>query len=186
MAQNFTTKIAGLMLGGLALSACSSGGDADKDGDGNITAEEAKNELASGGAIIMKPGEYEMKITFTELEAPGLPGATKDIMAREMTKGMTVKNCVTQEQIDNPSADMFGGQGDDTCKLDKFDRSGSSMTVAMTCTPPGGLKMVSSMKGSFAAESYTMDIEQKMTGMPTGDMSMKGRVEAKRVGDCPA
>ncbi len=173
-------------LAAIALAACSSGGDADKDGDGKVTAEEASAEMAEGGKIALNPGEYEMNISFSEIDAPGIPAQAADMVKEQMAKGMTVKNCVTQEQIDNPGADMFGGQGDDTCKIDSLDRSGNDMKLQMTCSPSGGMKMVSNMEGSFAKESYTMNIEQKMTGMPTGDMSLKGKIEAKRLGDCPA
>ncbi|MEE9434517.1 MAG: DUF3617 domain-containing protein [Sphingorhabdus sp.] len=178
-------KILILGAASLALAACSSGGDADKDGDGKISAEEASAEMASGGKMELQPGEYEMKVSFTEVDAPGIPEVARDMVMKQMAKGMTVKNCITKEQAENPGADMFGGQGDNSCKMDKLDRSGNSMNVAMTCNPEGGMKIVSSMQGTFGKDSYTMTIDQKMTGMPTGDMAMKGKIEAKRIGDCP-
>jgi len=180
------TKAAVAIAAGLMAAACSSGGDADRDGDGNITAQEARAEMASGGAVNMTPGEYEMKISFTEMDAPGIPAVARDAMSKQMLQGMTFKNCVTQKELDDPGAAMFGGQDDDSCKLERFDRSGGNMRVAMTCTQPGGLKMSSSMNGSFGADSYAMDVEQKMTGMPMGDIHLKGKIEAKRIGDCPA
>lgn len=169
----------------LALAACSSG-DADKDGDGNVSAEEASAEMSSGGNMNLIPGEYEMTVSFSEIEAPGIPAEAAGMMKAQMAKGMIVKNCVTQEQIENPGADMFGGQGDDTCKVDSLDRSGDSMKLQMTCNPQGDMKMISNMDGSFAEDSYTMNIEQQMTGMPTGDMTLKGKIDARRIGDCPA
>lgn len=173
-------------MAALALAACSSGGDADKDGDGKITAEEATAEMAEGGKMSLIPGEYEMNISFSEIDAPGIPEQAAGMMKAQMAKGMSIKNCMTQEQIDNPGADMFGGADDDSCKIDSMDRSGNDMKMQMTCNQPGGMKMVSKMEGSFAKESYSMNIEQAMSGMPTGDMKLKGKIEAKRLGDCPA
>lgn len=169
----------------LAMVACSSDTDADKDGDGEVTSKEAA-ELMADGSGQMQPGEYEMNISFSQMDAPGVPEAAAGMMKEQMAKGMTVKNCVTKEQIENPGADMFGGQDDDTCKVNKLTRSGNGMELTMTCSPQGGITMVSNMKGEFAKDSYVMDIEQKMTGMPTGDMSLKGKIEAKRIGDCQA
>jgi len=169
----------------LAIAACSSG-DADKDGDGNVSTQEASAEMADGGKMNLTPGEYEMTISFSEIDAPGIPAEAAGMMKEQMAKGMTVKNCVTEEQIENPGADMFGGQNDDSCKVDSLDRSGDSMKLQMTCSPQGDMKMVSNLEGSFAKDSYTMNIEQQMTGMPTGDMTLKGKIDAKRIGDCPA
>jgi hypothetical protein len=44
----------------------------------------------------------------------------------------------------------------------------------------------SKMEGSFQAESYSMTMEQKASGTPMGEMTMKGKIDGKRLGDCPA
>jgi len=31
-----------------------------------------------------------------------------------------------------------------------------------------------------------MNMEQKTSGTPMGEMKMKGRIEGKRIGECPA
>jgi len=169
----------------LAMAACSSGDDADKDGDGEVSASEATAELNEGGKIPLQPGEYQMKITFTEIDAPGIPAAAASAMKDQMAKGMEVKNCVTAEQIENPGAEMFGGETNDGCKIDKLERSGNEMDLSMTCEQEGGLKMTSNMQGEFSSNGYVMNIDQEMSGMPTGDMSLKGKIDAKRLGDCP-
>jgi hypothetical protein len=40
------------------------------------------------------------------------------------------------------------------------------------------------MTGEFGAEAYTLNIDNKMTGGPQGDMSMKGIMSARRIGEC--
>jgi hypothetical protein len=42
------------------------------------------------------------------------------------------------------------------------------------------------MDGQFSAESYEMDVLQKTSGTPMGEMSMTGKITGKRLGDCPA
>ena len=42
------------------------------------------------------------------------------------------------------------------------------------------------MRDSFAAESYSMTMDQKTEGTPMGAMTMKGKIEGRRIGDCPA
>jgi hypothetical protein len=56
----------------------------------------------------------------------------------------------------------------------------------MTCKPQGGMTIASKMDGSFAKEIYTMTMDQKSGGTPMGDLTMKGKVEGKRIGECPA
>ncbi len=166
------------------LAGCS--GDADKNGDGKISAKEASNEMASGGAIAMKAGEWETKITFAKIDAKGMPEAAKGQMMASMGKGVTVKSCLTEEQVKNPGADFFGSPQESNCTFDQMDRSGNSMKVAMTCKPDGKTVVKSTMNGRFSAESYEMDIEQKTSGTPMGDIGMTGKITGKRLGDCPA
>lgn len=168
----------------LALSACSDKG-ADADGDGKVSNEEAQKELSQGGAVAMKPGLWEVKIKFDSIEAPGLPEAAKAQMTKAMTE-MSVKSCLTKEQAEKPGADFFGGDENSNCSFEQLNRSGNKMTVAMTCKPEGGITVASKMDGSFEGESYVMNMEQTTSGTPMGEMKMKGRIEGKRIGECPA
>ena len=164
----------------LALAACSSGGDADKDGDGKVSAGEVKEAMAG---TEMQPGEYEVKITFSEMEAPGMPEQMRTMLMESMAK-KGLKTCITEEQAKNPGADMFGQNDESGCKMEKLDRSGNKMNAVMTCNT-GGVKMAATMDGTFKSDGYTMNMEQKITGAPSGDMSMKGQITANRIGVCP-
>jgi hypothetical protein len=176
-----------LILGvaALALSACSDKG-ADADGDGKISDAEAKAEMGSGGAMAMKPGEREVKIAFDKIEAPGVPAEAQSKMKEQMGKGMTQRSCLTQAQVDKPGGDFFGAPEEANCTFDELSRSDNSMKVAMTCKPGGSLVVKSKMDGQFAAETYTMNIEQSTEGTPMGPVKMTGKIVGTRVGDCPA
>ncbi len=177
-------KLAMIIGAFLAVTGCSNKG-ADNDGDGKITEKEASAEMAKGGATAMKPGLWEIKVSVNEFAAPGVPAAMQSAMKESAAKGVTTKNCMTKEQVENPNADFFGGRKEAGCTYNKLDRSGNTMSVSMTCKPGG--KMVSNiiMDGSFAAESYKMKMNQKIEGTPMGAMELKGVIEGKRLGDCP-
>ncbi len=168
----------------LALSACNNKG-ADTDGDGKVTAAEAAKEMGSGGAMAMKPGEWEVKVSYDTIDAPGLPANMATMMKDKMGKGVSVKTCLTKEQAEKPGADFFGGADESNCSFSEMDRSGNTMKVAMTCKQ-GAVTISNKMQGSFAEESYSMTMDQKTEGMPMGAMAMKGKIEGKRIGDCPA
>lgn len=169
----------------LAITACSDKG-ADTDGDGKVTAAEAQKELSTGGAIAMKPGMWEVKISFDSIDAPGMPEAAKAQITKVTGNGISAKSCLTKEQAENPGADFFGGDASANCSFDQLDRSGNKMSVQMTCKPQGGIVISTKMAGNFEAETYSMTMEQKTSGAPMASVTMKGKIEGKRVGDCPA
>ncbi len=176
-----------LILGvaALAISACSDKG-ADADGDGKISDAEAQAEMGSGGKMAMKPGQWEVKISFDKIDAPGIPANMQGKMKEQMGQGMTQQSCLTQAQVDKPDGDFFGAPEEANCTFEELSRSGDAMKVAMTCKPGGSMTVKSKMDGKFAAETYTMTIEQSTEGTPMGAVKMAGKIEGKRVGDCPA
>lgn len=176
-----------LILGvaALAISACSDKG-ADADGDGKISDAEAKAEMGSGGAMAMKPGLWEVKIGFDKIDAPGVPASLQGKMKEQMSNGITQQSCLTQEQVDKPGGDFFGAPAESNCTFNELARSGNGIKVEMTCKPGGNMTVKSTMDGQFGAETYTMNIEQSTEGTPMGKVKMTGKIDGKRVGDCPA
>jgi hypothetical protein len=166
------------------LSACSNSG-ADNDGDGKISETEASAEMAKGGATAMKPGLWEIKVSVADFIAPGVPAANLATMKTNAEKGVTTQSCMTKDQVEKPDANFFGGRQEGGCVYNKLARSGNTMSVAMTCKPGGKMVSVVTMDGTFAAESYTMKMTQKVEGTPMGAMEIIGAIEGKRLGDCP-
>ena len=169
----------------LAISACSDKG-ADADGDGKVSNNEASAEMAQGGSMMMQPGEWETKITFSKVEGKSLPPQAAKMMKEQMAKGVTTKSCMTKEQSEKPGSDFFGAPPEANCTFDELNRTGAEMKVAMTCKPSPAMTLKSKMDGTFGKTSYTMNIEQSTKGPPMGEIQMIGKIEGKRVGDCPA
>ncbi|MES2781616.1 MAG: DUF3617 domain-containing protein [Pseudomonadota bacterium] len=173
-----------LSAAALAVSACSNKG-ADTDGDGKISDAEATTEMADGGAMAMKPGLWEVKIGFDKIEAPGAPAGMQDQIKAQMGQGVTQRSCLTQAQAEKPGMEFFGAPPEANCTFDDLDRSTDGVKVSMTCKPTGPIVVKSKMDGKFNAETYTMNIEQNTEGTPMGAVKMTGKIEGKRVGDCP-
>lgn len=174
-----------LGVAALAISACSNTG-ADTDGDGKISTAEATTEMAKGGAMAMKPGLWEVKIGFNKVEAPGAPADVQEKMKAQMGQGVTQRSCLTKEQVEKPSTDFFGAPPEANCTFEELSRSADGIKVAMTCKPGGAMVIKSKMDGKFQAETYTMNIDQSTEGTPMGAVKMTGKIDGKRVGDCPA
>jgi Protein of unknown function (DUF3617) len=163
------------------LTACSGGDDNTKGKSANSTAATKSIDL-----INVKPGLWETKITFKTVDAQSLPEATKQQMIAAMGKGITMKSCVSEEQTEKLGAEFFGSPKGSNCLVEAVNVSGAQMSVKLTCKPGGKTVISSSMTGRFGADYYTMDMQQKTSGTPIGDLITTGRVDGKRLGDCPA
>jgi len=169
----------------LALSACSGGG-ADGDADGEITAEEAMAEMEQGPEIALEPGQWEQSVNFTELDMPGAPDAVKDMLTKNMAASVTSQSCLGPDDVTKPDADFFAGQGNGNCTYREFDRNGSRLKLSMTCEEPGQGASTIAMEGEFGATEYAFDVATTVEAQGAQAMSMKGRVTARRIGECPA
>ena len=122
---------------GLALlTACSDGGaeaDAGADGDVAVAEEDAVVDAAADDAVQLRAGQWENTIEFTEFDVPGVPQSMKDMLARQMGQSITTKACITQDQAEKPDAGFFGGEKNENCTYDTFDRTGNNLSLRMTC-----------------------------------------------------
>ena len=167
----------------MTLAACSGG---EKNAAQKADASEAGVAKAASATMQIKPGLWETKITFKSIEAKGLPEAARSQMLKAMGSGVTVKSCLTKEQASNPGAEFFGSAKGSNCSVRSREVSGNAVSIAMTCKPDGKTVIESKMTGTFSENSYTMDVNQKTTGTPMGDLVTAGDVEGKWLGECAA
>jgi Protein of unknown function (DUF3617) len=167
----------------ITLSSCSKSEDevAEKAGASDPIAAQTNS-----APMRVKPGLWETKITFTSIKANGLPKAAQSQMLKAMGKGVTVKSCLTKEQTDKPSAEFFGSAKGSNCTIGTMQVSGGTADVAMTCKPDGKTVIESKMTGTFADNSYKMNVHQTTKGTPMGDLVTMGQVEGKWLSECAA
>ncbi len=166
------------------IAGCSDSGTADADGDGTITQEEVAAEVADGPAVAMRAGRWEHTVQFSELNVPGVPAGMEDMVKQQMGSGITTSRCMTEEEVNRPNADFFGGEKQQNCTYEEFDRSGNRMTLRMTCDAGNGAKANVAMDGEFGSDSFELQLDNTVTGSPAGDVTMKGTISGKRIGDC--
>ncbi|GLV22669.1 hypothetical protein TomMM35A_25150 [Sphingobium sp. TomMM35A] len=148
--------------------------------------EEVRAEVQK---VQLKPGQWEGAYTLEDIEMPNVQGGS-DQMKEQMKKMMSrssIKYCVSPEEAANPSGKMFSGQESKDCTYKGFDVSGGSVKGEIACKSEHGT-MNAVMSGSYAPESYEMQMDMKMSGAPGGmNMSMKAKTTGKWVGaDCVA
>lgn len=189
--MNVKTYLA-LSAGLIALAAC--GGPEKKEG-GNASGEAAAaggsgsdgGALAGGSATLrLEPGEWETIVESVSVEAPNMPQQARDMMAKAMGGSkMSVRHCVTPEEANRPSGDLFSGRKDGNCTSKDFSVSGGRVQGTITCNDPqaGAVNLV--MDGRFDPRSYTVSQTMK-TDAAGQTMTIKSRVSGRRVGECSA
>lgn len=160
----------------LALGACDSGPKIDAK---NASPEEVQKQLAQSD-VRPRPGQWEQSVKIESIDIPNMPPEARAQMGKAgmVHTGLT---CLTPEQAAKPDASFFQ-QAAKNCKYDHFTMGGGKIDAKMTCTS-GPQQQVSTMKGTYDAENYDMQIEMEvpMMGQPA---RTKLSLKMKRVGEC--
>jgi hypothetical protein len=160
----------------LVLAACS--------GPAGNQQEAASGEAAGGGggapgAIALQAGMWEFTVEVAEMNIPNMP---KGMVP--MPPPTTIRNCLTPEQARAPDANFFSGKNEGGCTSQNMTFGGGRIAGTITCETPQGTTQVV-LDGRYDATSYqmTQNIQAQMAGQ---SVNMQNRVNARRVGDCPA
>ena len=152
----------------------------------NASAEEVAEKVrdAGGNEMFVRPGKWESKVIFEEMTMPGMPADMAAQMKGFAGRVETLQSCLTPEQAKQPKEDFFAGK-DKSCRYDHFRMGGGEIDARMNCSA-GGMQQVMTMKGNYSPESYQMRMElaADADSGPAGGMTMKMRVDARRIGEC--
>ena len=167
----------------LVLAACgSSGGSADKNGDGKIST----GEVAAAASKIdtPEPGKYQTKVEIIDFSMPGMPAGMMNQIKGSMTGNMDVSYCETGGDREASIKDMTDAMGRGNCTYNKMNVSGGTFDVDMTCKDPQRGEGHYVINGTLTSTSrdMTMDMTQAMPGGQS--MHMKSHVVSTRIGPC--
>ena len=124
------------------------------------------------------------------MNSPGMPPEMQAAMKARVGEPRTVEACLTPEQVDNP--ERMIGAVPDSCRYQRYTMGNGKMDGKMRCESNG---MVQEMRvaGTYSKDQYSLTIDNKTTapagavaGQPAGTMSMKMKVESRRLGECDA
>jgi hypothetical protein len=174
-----------LMMSALAVAACNKGPQVHEE---NASVDEVAEKVrqATGGGQFIKAGEWKSVTTIEEMDVPGMPSEAAAQMKAAMAKNGSHEftSCLTEEDVKQPKGKFF--TGNDQCRYDHFNMSGGKIDAAMRCDAQGSGTQVMTMTGTYAPESYSMQMSMKAEGMPgpSSGMTMKMRVDSTRIGAC--
>ena len=172
-------RLASIMI---CLAACDSGQVAMKNASVGEVAEEMRKQ---GTERFVNPGRWEQKATLVSIDAPGMPPEAREMMGKAFGQAQVHDVCLTPEQARNPREEFFAG-ADKNCRYEHFNWGGGKIDLKLDCKHPQATQTMA-MVGSYSPDAYTMTMTATNTGDgPAGQMVMKMRVDAKRVGECTA
>ena len=173
------------LLASAALAACSpSEPQPEPDVEANNAtieqvAEEVREATKEPGFI--RPGKWLSEITMEDVSAPGMPDEVREQMKGMMAGRQSYESCLTPEQANRPQEDFFSGKPSEQCRYDHFRMGDGKIDAKMSCS---GGKQVMELDGAYTPESYKMRMTTTARQAPGGDMTMRMRIDAKRVGEC--
>ena len=166
----------------LTVSACSREPEVDMK---NASAQDVANELAEAGGtgVFLSPGKWQASVTIEQMAIPGMPAEMAEKMKGMAGRTQSQETCLTPEEAKRPSERMFAGN-DKNCRYDRFTMADGKIDALMKCSANGATQTMT-MAGTYSGETYNMQMTTEASGGGSNaGMTMKMRVDAKRVGEC--
>jgi hypothetical protein len=161
------------------LAGCS-GGNADTDGNGEVSVKEAavkaKDEMPRP-----QPGLYKTTVTMTNIEIPGMPDNMEGHGAG-LTR--TIEDCLTQEEVDKGFEALVKQGQDGECSYERFNVAGGKLDAVMVCEAQGR-KARMEMTGTTTTTGADLEATMAMAFDGAGEGTMSFTAKHERIGECP-
>ena len=152
----------------------------------NASVAEVQKEIAQAGGSdsFVRPGLWESRVTIEEMTMPGMPAEMASQMKGFTGRIETQQSCLTPDEAKRPKEDFFAGDNKN-CRYDRFTMAGGKIDAVMKCTEERASQTMT-MQGDYSGDTYNMRMSMKAEGGegPASGMTMRMRVDAKRVGEC--
>ena len=171
-----------ILLLSLAIPLAACGGPTVDEENASVEEVAERVRAASDDEGLLRAGQWSTTVSIEEMDMPGIPPEAAEQMKRMVAQSHTAESCLTPEEARRPKGDFFGGN--ENCRYDHFRMGGGKIDAAMRCEQ-GGSAQLMQMAGTYSPESYQMRMKATTQGGPGGEaMTMRMKVEAKRVGEC--
>jgi hypothetical protein len=177
------TRAALLIACAFTLAACNSEPEVNAR---NASVEEVAQKVrdAGGSDSFVRAGKWESRVRIEEFSMPGAPPEMTASLRKMHEKAEVATSCLTEEDAKRPKEDFFAGTGKN-CRYDHFNMGGGKIDARMNCSAQG-MGQVMTMQGTYEPNEYQVRMSMKANagGAPADGMTMRMRVDAKRVGNC--
>ena len=169
----------------LALAACNREPEVRAS---NASVEDVANKVADarGSDSFVRPGKWQSRVQIEEFNLPGAPPSATAAMRSMHDRVQVYESCLTPEEAKRPKEDFFAG-ANKNCRYDHFNMGNGKIDAVMKCSE-GEMGQTMAMVGTYGPDNYQMQMSMKAQGGPgpADGMTMKMRIDAKRLGACDA
>ena len=113
-----------------------------------MSAEEVAEELAN---MRIEPGLWELTSEVVDVRAPDLPREVRNRMVGPRSR---LRNCITPQQAERPSANFLAARSDNDCVYRGFSVRDGQLSGTMTCP-----EVTATMAGRYGPRAYAMSME---------------------------
>jgi hypothetical protein len=131
-------------------------------------------------AQTLSPGQWDMQVNITKLDAPSLPPA---MVAAMMQKPTRIQSCITPQDVAKAPERVFTASNG-SCKTEEARVRGGSIRTRMVCNA-SGTRIVITSTGRYTATTFDVTAISVMTGQGMA-MTTHSRTLGKRTGACKA
>ena len=159
----------------LAFVCLATGGCGEQEEARNMSVEEVADELAN---MRIEPGLWELTSEVVEVRAPDLPREVRNRMVGPRSR---LRNCITPQQAERPSANFLAARSDNDCRYRGFSVRDGQLNGTMICP-----EVTATMAGRYGPRAYSTDMEMASPVQGGGTMKIEVRTRGRRIGECDA
>lgn len=147
--------------------------------------EQPTNSGSEQVPAALNPGQYEVATLVQDLRATdGTTPATKTKASAQGDKPVLHRACIAADGTVDPA--LFSEAGDE-CRIDNVYARNGRLTMQLACSRPSNPgQIMQSVNGKFTADAFEAEVTTATYLTGAGDYTMRRKLAAKRVGDCPA
>jgi len=175
--------ISALALAGL-LSGCNFFQDEEEESFG-ISKQQRADVLKNAGLDSLAPGQWDSKLTVSDIELPGLAKSKKASIISKVEKQGSRSRCMSKDNAQDVSVDFFAKDAED-CRYDAFEIEDGKANIKLSCGLDSATTFEMEMNGPISRDQYSLDAKISLRFPMVGNVKAAGLLESKRVGDCTA
>jgi Protein of unknown function (DUF3617) len=166
-----------------ALTACS-GPSPDQNKDGEVSGDE--RAIATGIKQLppMKPGLWQVKVTFDTAQVTGLSDRKKQEMLLKMSKAASSNRCLSKAGAASPPASFYGGEATGQCRYQSFDVTNGTAKIAFSCTRDNMATLDTQLLGTSNAADFDFTMRNELRLPMIGNVDLRGVATGRYLGPC--
>ncbi len=168
-----------------ALAGCTNKA-ADRDKDGEISADERAIARGMNQLTPMKAGLWQVDVQFDTAEIPGFSKRKKQELLTKMSKAASSSRCLSKSEAINPPASFYGGQGAGKCRYRSFAVNDGKAAISLSCMRDNMATIDTDMAGISTETNFNFTANSALRLPMVGKIDLRGQAAGRYIGACNA